>query len=353
MKRLTLILLFQWVLFAFSQQETDWKNVTFKDAAFFGALNTTDNVVQKDKTGELTRILTPLEKKSPEEHFRYLLNCYNKEGIVEASQYILSKIAIPGDFDLFRVRCNSAEVLCYDYFAEKNFTIEPNRGVKMIVKVNNEEVGLNSPMDKHYEPCGNGGFSLCEDWFLVEYYEETGEIISVTPWGTTCSGCVGGGVLPGGGGGGGGNNNPPDPIACSDDEGNPVSIYEYVLYSGNSNTRYSSHAWTFIQGNGWRIKSYEKGTQVLDVNRWLFTALDHVNSNLTGTSPEFEITHTMNSAIGTPEGDPQYARMYLRYTINYICKKTSYPRTSDYNSDATWRANSSEGPWIFGPTLEN
>ena len=33
------------------------------------------------------------------------------------------------------------------------------------------------------------------------------------------------GVLPGGGGGGGGNNNPPDPIACSDDEGNPVSIY--------------------------------------------------------------------------------------------------------------------------------
>ncbi len=88
MKKLTLLLLFQWVFFAFSQNKTDWKNVTFKDAAFFGALNTKENVVQKDKTGDLTRILTPFEKNSPDEYFRYLLNCYNKEGIVEESQYI-------------------------------------------------------------------------------------------------------------------------------------------------------------------------------------------------------------------------------------------------------------------------
>jgi hypothetical protein len=355
MKKLTLLILFQWAFFAFSQSETDWESVTYKDAAFFGTLNKIENVVQKDKTGDLTRILTPFEKKSPEEHFRYLLNCYNKEGVVEASQYILSKIAIPNDFDLFRIRCNSAEVLCYDYFAEKNFTIEPSKGIKMIVKVNNEEVGLNSPVDKHYEPCGNGGFSLCEDWFLVEYYEETGEIISITPWGTTCSGCVGGND-PFGGNGGGGNSTPPDPAACSNNQGNPVSILESVTYSGGSDIRYSNHDWIFYQRPALRIRSYEKGTQELTFlgqnnYQWRFTALDHISESLTGTDPDFEITHTMNSAVGTPDGGGQYATMPLHYTIRHACKKGGDPFSINLTSKATWGVNG-DGPWIFGPSLE-
>jgi hypothetical protein len=355
MKKITLLLLFQWTFFSFSQNGTDWEKITFKDAAFFGAMNKNESVVQKDKTGDLTRILTPFVKKSPDEIFRYLLNCYNKDGIVEASQYILSKIAIPKDFDLYRIKCNSTEVLCYDYFANKDFKVEYNRGVKMIVKVQNEEVGLNNPMANYYQPCGSGGFSLCEDWFLVEYYVDNGEIISITPWSTTCSGCVGGSNP---NGGGGGNTTPPDPVGCSNNEGNPVSIDEGVIYSGNEQNRFSSHTWIFYQRPALRIRSYEKGTQQWvyvgnDRHEWHFTVLDHQNESLTGTDPDYEITHTMRSAIGNPQGDPKYATMFLHYTINHVCKKNGIPFSLDLNSDATWRANSSEGPWIYGPFLEN
>ena len=346
MKKLTLLLLFQWVFFAFSQNKTDWKNVTFKDAAFFGALNTKENVVQKDKTGDLTRILTPFEKNSPDEYFRYLLNCYNKEGIVEESQYIFSKIGIPKDFDLFRIKCNSAEVLCYDYFANKEFKFEKNIGVKMTVKVHNEEVGLNNPMANYAQSCGNGGISICEDWYLVEYYVESGEIISISFWETTCSGCIGGG------GGGGGNTTPPDPAACSNDQGNPVSILEGISYSGGPDIRNSDHPWTFFQGNGWRIKSFEKGTQKLTaIGEWRYTALDHISTNLTGTSLDYELTHTLNSAVGTPDGGGEYARMTLHYTINYICKRTGDSFDLQPYSSAGWRTDGSQA-WIFGPALE-
>ncbi len=200
-------------------------------------------------------------------------------------------------------------------------------------------------MANYAQSCGDGGFSVCEDWYLVEYYVDNGEIISITPLWTTCSGCIGGG------GGGGGNTTPPDPAACSDDQGNPVSILEGISYSGGPDIRYSEHHWTFFQGNGWRIKSFEKGSQTLKTVGWRYTALDHISTSLTGTDPNYELTFTLNSAVGTPDGGGEYARMPLLYTINYKCKRNTDNVPHDYYSSAGWRTDGSQA-WIFGPALE-
>jgi len=179
----------------------------------------------------------------------------------------------------------------------------------------------------------------------------TPKIIRITPWGTICSGCVGGGGEPGGSGGGG-NTTPPDPAACSNDQGNPVSILEGISYSGGPDIRYSNHPWTFFQGTGWRIKSFEKGTQKLTaIGEWRYTTLDHLSTSLTGTDPNYEITYTHNSGVGTPDGGGQYARMILHYTINYKCKQNDRSFQLQPTSSAYWISNSSQSPWIFGPNL--
>lgn len=356
MKKITLLLLLQWAFFAFSQESDYLKHITFKEAPFIGELNDKEKVVQKSKTGNQTRTLTLFINESTDKIFRYLLNCYNKEGVVEQSQYILSKIPIPNAFDLFRIKCNSAEILCYDYFADNDFTIEKNRGVKMIVKINDEEVSLNNSVDTYAQACGDAGTRICEDWFLVTYEEETGNIIDIIPWGTTCTKCSGGSGG-GSGGGGGGGVGTGSPQACSAFYGTPVSINEGVTITGGPETRFSTNQWTFFRRGGLRMSSIEKGTQIMKnigngLSDWRFTALDHVSTSQTGYDSEYDITYVINSAIGTPDGGGEYATMPLYYTNKYACRRgTTAPFEEQLRSKATWCASCSGGPWVFPPAL--
>lgn len=338
MKKLTLLLLFQWAFFAFSQTETDWKNVTFKDAAFFGALNTKENIVQKDKTGELTRILTPFENKLSDVYLRYVLNCYNKEGIVEESQYILSKIGIPKDFDLFKIQLNSADVLFYDLFADKDYKYEENRGFKMVVKVNGEEVGLNNPMASYYQPCDNGGFSLCDEWYAIEYYVDNGEIISITPLGTICLGCIGGGGIAGGGGGGG-NSTPPDPqLTCEEkteayaNEGNSMNgpVTEDPEIFINQYTRKKPYNWKIYSAGAWGLLSYEEATvervQYVGTSyqyRWEY--VDFIHKRIAAVGSNFGGTRTFEDLGATINISPTKTKASVRIDFSVTSKILDAP----------------------------
>ena len=51
MKRLFLILLMQCSLFAFGQEKGNWKNMSFKEAAFTKTLNVKDKISQMETAG--------------------------------------------------------------------------------------------------------------------------------------------------------------------------------------------------------------------------------------------------------------------------------------------------------------
>lgn len=300
--------------------------------------------ITQEKEG-FTRELIPFEVRPNATMKKYLLNEYDKVNTVIGSVYIISKNDIDGNTDLFKVQLGDYPVVLAGS-SPKNIKAK----VKMVVKINDEDVNLSEPFSKMINKCEEGT-EFCIDHWVVWYLEETGEIVDIILEGSDCYTCGGTG------GGGGGNTTPPNQVTCSSDEGAAVSIHESVSYSGVGDTRYSSHQWTFFQRTGLRIKSFEKGTQELTYignnnHEWRFTSLDHISTSQTGEDNEFDITHTIISPVGTPDGYGQYARMELNYKIDYKCK--SNPNVSfqkELNSNSTWCANCPSGPWIFGPTL--
>ena len=322
----------------FSQETLTYP--TFKDQAFSKPLNKKKLVSQIENEGKKKRELIPYQMDGKEQLKQYLLNCYNDEGSVEESQYIISKQGIEPDFDLFSIPINTSNVLYFDgVLLNKREDENKNYKFYTIVKYQDKEVDMNTSLENYAVACENGGSQICEHWYFIITVD--GDLASIDDLGEICTPCSGGG----GGGSGSGGSGQPNDISCEDYANQGTAVSGSINLMGgtfNGDEFKQPINWLIFSDGPWGLLSYEN------------TILKKVDYSGLKSRWEFErVTHNTIAIVGftvgtgrktftdfglTPNISETRMKVYLRMDFSVTTSKAvpyCSPVTIPYHSNKT------------------
>ncbi len=265
--------------------------------------------------------LTPVNLKNELTAHKYLAETADKNGkITKGNYYIVlskDKMANPEKIILAHLYNNhqmpeSFNGALLEYNLNNNIVStrhfengkEVKKTDKLITKATEKNKIVNPGETNYADPEECGGEVITIDWYWqtwingVLVYEE---YLFSTIY---CTNSGGGG---GGNSGGGGGSIPPEQLAESilnvmqNNTHATSQTIENTIVSEDVQHRVAMYKWKCIEGTGWKIYSFEKGTHKKKHNVWQWESLEHINTGLEGTVVGGNVAHSLvyaNAIVG-------------------------------------------------------
>lgn len=326
---------------------------TVKQVIFSGAPDFASSISQENKDKSLQRFLIPINS-GKKIMYEYTLVEKNNADQSLAETYVVSRVPLTNEVDLFNVPLSVTGVTAYDNStAAKKGTMAS----KIILKQNEKELDLNSlvknaTISKEGEvlnladPCEDEGTEICIDHWWVTWNTMTGEIISIEYLGSDCyqvGGCNSGG------GGASQTLNCQQTATAFANQGQVKSVkYAEIDLFNNAIVWNKQYKWIIFEAGFYRLMSVEEA--VLEkkpylsntgaiLQRWEFTSFVHKNINELGIS--IGGSREVTNVTATPNISPTKltAFMDLAFTIKHKIAGVA-PCSIDltYTTSCNWAA---------------